>query len=104
VNETVRRRRMRVLAALFAAAIAVQSASALATDVAPYDDYRDSNYLKVIYHFVYPVGKVAELFFFRPLHAFTGAVGQPDPDRHPDEDNIGACIAFRPERRCSRDH
>ena len=73
---------------------------ARATDYAPYDDERDSNYLKMMYHFVYPVGKVAELFFSRPLHAFTG-ITQPDPDVETTGDDITACITFRPQRKCS---
>ena len=74
---------------------------ARATDYGPYDDERDSNYLKVMYHFVYPVGKAAEMFFFRPLHAFTSGLTQPDPDMARTEDHVGACITFRPERSCS---
>ena len=72
-----------------------------AEDIAPYRDDRDSNYLKVLYHFVYPVGKAAEMFFFRPLHAFTG-VTQPDPDRRYEDTDIGSCLTFRPQRKCSR--
>ena len=74
---------------------------ARATDYVPYDDERDSNYLKVMYHFVYPVGKVAEMFFFRPLHTFTGGLTQPDPDVEQTGDDVSACITFRPERKCS---
>jgi hypothetical protein len=91
-------------AIVLAAAIAMSAAtSALATDLAPYED-NDSNYLKVIYRFVYPVGKTAELLIFRPLHVI-GALSQPDPDRpqSPLDEDISACVSFRPERRCSRE-
>jgi hypothetical protein len=56
----------------------------------------------VLYHFTYPVGKVAELVFFRPLHVIA-SFSQPDP--HYDatrETSVRECIGFRPTRRCSR--
>jgi hypothetical protein len=74
-----------------------------AEDIAPYVDERDSNYLKVLYRFAYPVGKVAEVFIFRPIHAFAGATGQPDPDMRREDDDLGACLTFRPMRKCGRD-
>jgi hypothetical protein len=74
--------------------------AAATADVAPYED-SDSNYLKVIYHFIYPVGKVAELFFFRPVHT-VGTLTQPDPRAYEAEEDSGACLSFRPTRRCSR--
>jgi hypothetical protein len=98
---------VRRLSPAFAAAVLAAScllampARARAIDYVPYDDERDSNYLKVMYHFVYPFGKAAELVFFRPLHTIAG-LSQPDPDNPRDEDDIGACITFRPERKCSR--
>ena len=79
------------------------AASARATDIAPYDD-QDSNVLKVAYYFVYPVGKLAELLVFRPLHTIS-ALSQPDPDFNVSESPVGVaeCLAFRPNRVCSRE-
>jgi len=78
------------------------AASARAADIAPYDD-DDSNILKVAYYFVYPVGKLAELLVFRPLHTIS-ALSQPDPDFNVSELPVGVpeCLAFRPNRVCSR--
>jgi hypothetical protein len=80
------------------------ASSAPAVDVAPYRDERDSNYLKVLYRFAYPVGKIAEVFIFRPMHAFAGATLQPDPDTRYEGSRVGACLTFRPMRKCSREN
>ena len=94
--------RRRTAAVAFAAVLTIASSTpAAASDPVPYDDH-DSNYLKVLYHFTYPVGKVAELVFFRPLHVIA-SFSQPDPRRDKTaEDSIGECIGFRPSRKCSR--
>ena len=99
-------RKSRTAAWILAVAVTVLlsgASLARAVDIAPYEDERDSNYLKVLYRLVYPFGKVAEVFVFRPMHAFAGAVGQPDPDVRADDDNLGACLTFRPMRKCGRD-
>ena len=103
MNGTVRKLATAGAAMLLAVSCLVAVPSpARAADYVPYDDQRDSNYLKVIYRFVYPVGKIAELVFFRPVHTI-GSLTQPDPDMlREDDNNVGACITFRPERRCSR--
>jgi hypothetical protein len=89
---------------VLALVVLVSGASSVlaASDIAPYNDERDSGYLKVLYRFVYPVGKLAEVFVFRPIHAFAGATLQPDPDSPAEEDAVGACITFRPMRKCGR--
>ena len=100
-----RRKHSRRSAAVLALIVLLSSASSVhasTMDVAPYNDERDSSYLKVLYRFVYPVGKLAEVFVFRPIHAFAGATLQPDPDAPTDEDGVGACITFRPMRKCGR--
>jgi hypothetical protein len=74
---------------------------ARADDPVPYDD-RDSNYLMVLYHFVYPIGKLAEIVFFRPLHTIA-SFSQPDPRRSVTEgEDVTRCVSFRPSRSCSR--
>lgn len=96
-------RTRRMAAVVLAAALTIAaSGPAAADDPIPYDDH-DSNYLKVLYHFAYPVGKVAELVFFRPLHVIA-SLSQPDPRRDlaQDDSAIGECIGFRPSRKCSR--
>ena len=69
---------------------------------ASYDD-GDANYLKVAYHFLYPVGKLAEILVFRPLHAVAVRT-QPIPSVEGyEERESGRCITFRPARSCTRD-
>jgi hypothetical protein len=102
MNRTVRKLATAAAATLLVVSCLVaMPQTARATDYVPYDDQRDSNYLKVLYHFVYPVGKIAELTFFRPLHTIAGLT-QPDPDMYDINDHVGSCITFRPERGCSR--
>jgi hypothetical protein len=92
-----------VAAALAAALLLASAPVAHAMDVAPYEDQRDSNYLKLLYRFVYPVGKLTEVFVTRPIHAIAGAARQPDPDMaYEADDEVSACITFRPQRKCSR--
>jgi len=72
-----------------------------ADDPVPYDD-QDSNYLMVLYHLVYPIGKLTELVFFRPLHTIA-SFSQPDPRINVTEgEDVSKCVAFRPSRSCSR--
>jgi len=89
-------RRMTMLAAVTAFACLLTASPASAD----YDD-GDAGYLKVAYYFLYPVGKVAELFVFRPLHAVASA-SMPDPLEFETIDSTSRCIGFRPQRGCSR--
>jgi hypothetical protein len=99
-----RRARICRSAALWVFALTIGlAASARAADIAPYED-DDSNILKVAYYFVYPVGKLAELLVFRPLHTIS-ALSQPEATFNVSESpgGVSDCLAFRPNRACSRE-
>jgi hypothetical protein len=91
----------RLIAAVLLSSTLFAAVPVRAADIAPYED-RDSNALKVAYYFVYPVGKLAELLIFRPLHTIS-ALSQPDPDEiraFDDDDSLRGCLSSRPTRRC----
>jgi len=92
----------RLVAAVLLSSALLAAVPSRAADIAPYRD-RDSNYLKVAYYFVYPVGKLAELVIFRPLHLMS-ALSQPDPDLvdASQGEDVSHCLSFRPTRRCGR--
>lgn len=59
----------------------------------------DSNPFRIIYYFVYPVGKVLEYTVTRPLHAASRYVA---PYQHIDEKRSNECSRERPSRNCTR--
>jgi hypothetical protein len=75
---------------------------ARAVDVAPYQDERDSNYLKVplpsrLSRRQGPPRSSCSV----PCTRLPAPWGSTDPDTRRDEDDLGACLTFRPMRKCS---
>jgi len=77
---------------------AMLAAPAVAYSAQEYTE-EETNPFKILYDFMYPVGKGLEYAVTRPLHA---AAEQIAPFEHIDERRPNECLRERPSRNCTR--